>query len=150
MNFKTISVKTMRTKIAVAVVAVIAALVGVHYLCAGLAGTPKFRTLDVTRGELFIGVTASGTVEPMEIIDVGAQIVGCVKSFGPDPDRPGKTIDFRSRVKQGGVLAQLDDLPHKAEVDRARVNLRRAEADVNVRSTRNNTRRKNTSSAPKN
>jgi HlyD family secretion protein len=82
------------------------------------------------RGELFIGVTATGTVEPVEIIDVGAQIVGCVTSFGPDPDRPGKTIDYRSRVRQGGILAQLDDLPHRAELDRARVNLQLAEADL--------------------
>ena len=72
---------------------------------------PQFRTLPVMRGDLLIGVTATGTVEPVQIIDVGAQIVGMVKSFGPDANRPGKTIDYCSRVKEGDVLAQLDDLP---------------------------------------
>jgi HlyD family secretion protein len=120
----------MKPKVYMIIAAVVAAMLGVHYLRAGMAGAPKFRTLDVTRGELFIGVTATGTVEPVEIIDVGAQIIGCVKSFGPDEDRPGKTIDYRSRVKQGSVLAQLDDLPHQAEVDKARANQRFAEADL--------------------
>jgi HlyD family secretion protein len=120
----------MKTKTGVVLVALIAALVGAHYLRAGLSSCPKFRTLEVTRGELFTGVTATGTVEPVEIIDVGAQIVGCIKSFGPDPDRPGKTIDYRSRVKEGAVLAQLDDLPHRAEVDKARVNAKLTEAEL--------------------
>ena len=93
------------------------------YWRTGSAQRPKFRTVPVMRGDLFIGVTATGTVEPVEIIDVGTQIVGSIKSFGPDADRPGKTIDYRSRVKQGDVLAQLDDLPARAELDKARVNL---------------------------
>ena len=60
----------------------------------------------MAHGELFIGVTATGTVEPVQIIDVGAQIVGSIKNFGPDPDHPDKTIDYRSRVTKGAVLAQ--------------------------------------------
>lgn len=96
----------------------------------GFTTPPVFRTLPVVRDELFIGVTATGTVEPVEIIDVGAQIIGSIKSFGPDPDQPGKTIDYRSRVKQGAVLAQMDDLPHRAELDRATVDLRLAEAEL--------------------
>jgi HlyD family secretion protein len=91
---------------------------------------PQFRTLLVKRGELLIGVTATGTVEPLEIIDVGAQIVGMVKSFGPDSSRPGKTIDYCSRVKEGDVLAQLDDLPHQAGLKKAMAGLRLAEAEL--------------------
>ena len=56
--------------------------------------------------------------------------MGMIKSFGPDADRPGKTIDFNSRVKEGDVLAQLDDLPYKAELDKAVAGLRLAEAEV--------------------
>lgn len=96
----------------------------------GTSSQAKFRTLPVMRGELFIGVTATGTVEPVEIIDVGAQIVGSIRSFGPDPDREGKTIDFRSRVKKGAILAQLDDSPHRAEWDKAKANLKLAEAEL--------------------
>jgi HlyD family secretion protein len=91
---------------------------------------PQFRTLPVARGDLFIGVTATGNVEPVQIIDVGAQIVGMVKSFGPDGNRPGETIDYCSRVKQGDILAQLDDLPHQAELKRATAGLRLAEGEL--------------------
>ncbi len=91
---------------------------------------PQFRTLAVTRGDLFIGVTATGRLKPIEIIDVGAQIVGMIKSFGPDAGRPGKTIDFNSRVREGNVLAQLDDRPLRVELEKAAAGLRMAEADV--------------------
>ncbi len=77
-----------------------------------------------------IGVTATGSVEPVEIVDVGAQIVGMVKSFGPDAKQPGKTIDYCSHVKKGDVLAQLDDLPLKAELKKASAGLSLAEAEL--------------------
>ncbi len=108
----------------------VAGLGGAYYWGAGMASPPSFRTLSVMRGDLFIGVTATGTVEPVEIIDVGAQIIGSIKSFGPDPNRPGKTVDYNSQVKKGCVLATLDDLPHKAELDKAKANLELAEAEL--------------------
>ncbi len=112
-------------------VVVIGGLVGAHYYWrGGFADQPNFRTLTVTRGDLCIDVQANGTVEPVEIVDVGAQIVGSVKSFGPDLDKPGKTIDYRSRIKAGAVLAELDDLPHRAELDKARATLKLAEAEL--------------------
>jgi HlyD family secretion protein len=91
---------------------------------------PQFRVLEVMRGDLMIGVSATGTVEPVQIIDVGAQIVGMVKSFGPDANRPGKTIDYNSRVRENDVLAQLDDRPHRVELEKAVAGLRLAEAEV--------------------
>ena len=109
---------------------VIVGLGGAYYWGAGMASPASFRTLQVMRGDLFIGVTATGTVEPVEIIDVGAQIVGSIKSFGPDLERSGKTIDYNSQVKKGAILAKLDDSPHKAELDKAKANLELAEAEL--------------------
>jgi HlyD family secretion protein len=120
----------MRRTTSIVVAAAILGLVGAHYWRTSSAGRPKFRTLEAMRGELFIGVTATGNVEPVEIVDVGAQIVGIVKSFGPDLDKPNKTIDYCSRVKQGAVLAQLDDVPHQAELRKAQVQLKLAEAEL--------------------
>jgi biotin carboxyl carrier protein len=48
----------------------------------------------------------------------------------PDANRPGKTIDYCSRVKEGDVLAKLDDLPHQAELEKATANLRLTEAEL--------------------
>lgn len=113
------------------IVAAVTGLVGARYYWSGGASRPNFRTLPVSRGDLPISFTTTGFVEPVETIDVVVQIVGSIKQLGPDPDRPGKTVDYRSRVKAGGVLAQLDDLPHRAEVDKARATLRLSEAELN-------------------
>jgi HlyD family secretion protein len=112
------------------VVVGVGSLVGAHFWRGDDAEQPRFRTLPVRRGDLLIGVSATGTVEPVQIIDVGAQIVGIITEFGPDPDRPGKTIDYRSRVRQGAVLARLDDLPHRAALENAQASLRLQEADL--------------------
>ena len=120
----------MRVLVSLLLIAFVGGLLAVQYWRAGLNHPPKFRTLPVTRADLLIAVSATGTVEPVEIIDVGAQIMGCIRSFGPDPDRPGKTIDYRSRVKEGEVLAQMDDLPHRAEVDKSQASVKLAEAEL--------------------
>jgi HlyD family secretion protein len=44
-----------------------------------------FRVEKVTRGDLQINVRATGTVEPEETVDVGAQVVGRIKELGKDP-----------------------------------------------------------------
>jgi len=103
---------------------------GYYYWWAGSADPPEFSTVAATRGDLLLSVSATGSVEPVEIIDVGAQIIGIIKSFGPDPEQPGKTIDYRSRVRQGAVLAQLDDLPCKAELKKAAANQKLAEGEL--------------------
>ncbi len=128
----------MKTTLGLLFVAVLAGVGGWYYLQVGSTEPPKFRSLPVTRSNILIAVSATGTVEPVEIIDVGAQIIGSVKSFGPDPDRPGQTVDFRSRVKEGEVLAQLDDSPHRAELEKAQAALRLAEAEMKRGQTRRN------------
>src|SRR6516165_9801690 len=58
-----------------------------------------YRTERLTRGDLTAVVNATGTVEPVEVIDVGAQVNGQIKEFGKDLDNSAKNIDYRSRVE---------------------------------------------------
>jgi HlyD family secretion protein len=118
----------MKKLLVILVLLLLAGGVGYEWYNAG-SDRPQFRTLPVTRGDLFIGVTATGRLKP-EIIDVGAQIVGMIKSFGPDRDKPDKPIDYNSRVRQGDVLAQLDDRPHRVALEKAVAGLKMAEAEV--------------------
>lgn len=120
----------MRTIFGIAILVAGASLGGSWYMRANLQQAPQFRTLAVERGELLIAVSATGTVEPVEIIDVGAQIVGRIQQFGPDPREPGKTIDYGTQVQQDDVLAQLDDSPQLAELEKAQANLKLAEAEL--------------------
>jgi HlyD family secretion protein len=94
-----------------------------------------FQTARVTRGNLLIAISATGTVEPEEVIDVGAQVAGQILSFGRDAD--GKPVDYGSKVTEGTVLAKIDESLYAAEaaqaeaqVQAARANLQLAEADL--------------------
>ena len=101
---------------------------GVWYLRA--AGTPHvaFRTEAVTRGPLVVGVSASGTLEPEEVIDVGSQVAGQISAFGAGTD--GKTIDYGSPVAPGTVLARIDDTLYRAKAEQSRAQVRAAEQQL--------------------
>ncbi|SPD73569.1 Efflux transporter, RND family, MFP subunit [uncultured Desulfobacterium sp.] len=96
---------------------------------------PLFRTAAVSRGDLLATISATGTVEPEELVDVGAQVAGQINSFGKD--KQGKTIDYGSAVEEATVLAQIDDSLYAADValtaaqvQQAKAGLKRAEADL--------------------
>ena len=96
-----------------------------------------YRTVPLKRGELVATIGATGTVEPVELVDVGAQVAGKLNEFGKDLN--GKTVDFGSRVEEGMLLALIDDSLPKLDVAAARAQLSqssagvmRAEADVTV------------------
>jgi HlyD family secretion protein len=94
-----------------------------------------YRTAEVTRGDLLVSISATGTVEPEEVIDVGAQVAGQILSFGKDAH--GKTVDYGSVVEEGTVLARIDDSLYsadeaqaEAQVQSAGASLQRAQADL--------------------
>lgn len=89
-----------------------------------------FRTIPVKRGDLTVTISATGTVEPEEVVDVGAQVAGKINSFGPDPGKPGKIIDYGSEVDVGTVLARIDDSLYSAEVASTTAQLEQAKANV--------------------
>src|SRR5579864_3064137 len=96
----------------------------------GSVGEPPFRTDHPTRGSLVATINATGTIEPEEVIDVGAQVAGQIRAFGQDPVDPKRTIDYGSQVDQGTVLARIDDSLYAPEVDIARADLGLCQADV--------------------
>jgi HlyD family secretion protein len=94
-----------------------------------------YRTVPVKRGDLLVSISATGTVEPEEVIDVGAQIAGQIMAFGRDAG--GRTVDYGSPVEAGTILAQIDDSLYsadaaqaEAQVQSGRAALQRAEADL--------------------
>jgi HlyD family secretion protein len=87
-----------------------------------------FRTAPVERGDLTATIKATGTLEPEEVIDVGAQVAGLVLSFGKGAD--GQTVDYGSAVEEGMVLAQIDESLCGADVALAEAQLQQAEGQV--------------------
>ncbi len=110
---------------------------GAWYLARQQAPVAEFRTSPVVRQDLTATIGATGTLEPEEVVDVGAQVDGQIIAFGADPNQPGKLIDYGSNVDQGMVLAKIDDRLYrydlenaKAAVDSGRSAVVKAQADL--------------------
>jgi HlyD family secretion protein len=91
---------------------------------------PAFRSTPVKRGDLVATITATGVIEPVAVVQIGAQVAGIVIAFGKD--RHGNEIHWGSEVEKGMVLAKIDDSLYVAAVKTAEGQLKQAEAAVLV------------------
>ena len=121
-----------RMKQLLVLILLVAGTAGAYYAwgARGSEVRPNYRRGAVKQSDLIVNITATGTVEPEEVVDVGAQVAGRIEKLGQDPQRPGKTIDYGSEVEQGTVLAQIDGSVYRSHVEQAKANLQRAEADL--------------------
>lgn len=83
-----------------------------------------YQTAKVERGDIEDVVTATGTVQPLEFVDVGAQVSGQLKKLH---------IEVGSVVKEGDLLAEIDPTVFLANVDARRANLRNQQATMKDR-----------------
>ena len=101
-----------------------------YYYYEGGGGRASYRTVEVRRGDLRAAINATGTIEPEEVVDVGAQIAGEIQGFGTDPRDESKPISYGTPVEKGTVLARLDDALYRARLAQAQAAVARAEAEV--------------------
>jgi RND family efflux transporter, MFP subunit len=66
-------------------------------------------------------VTATGTIEPVETVEIGTQVSGKIETI---------YVDFNSQVKKGELLAELDKLNLLEKVSQAQANLTSAESQL--------------------
>jgi HlyD family secretion protein len=78
----------------------------------------SFATAILRRGEVAATISASGTIEPIEVVDVGAQVAGRISVFGVGKD--AKTLDYGSVVEEGALLAKIDDSVYAADLSVAK------------------------------
>jgi HlyD family secretion protein len=98
------------------------------YARATQARDSGFRTEEVNRGELVVTVSATGTLEPVDVVDVGAQVAGMITDFGVDEN--GKAIDYGSEVKPGTELAHIDSSLFDAKVKQSQAQVESAQRKV--------------------
>ena len=80
-----------------------------------------FRTAPVQRGDLTVRVTATGTIQPLNQVDVGAEISGLIEAVN---------VDFNDRVSLGQSLATMDKDQLSARVRQSEAQLISAKAKV--------------------
>ncbi len=81
----------------------------------------QYETQQAKRGNLTIIVTATGTLQPTNEVEVGSEQSGIVESV---------EVDYNDRVVVGQVLARLDTSKPDAQVTQAKAALESAKAKV--------------------
>ncbi|MDQ7790220.1 MAG: efflux RND transporter periplasmic adaptor subunit [Clostridia bacterium] len=81
----------------------------------------QFKTQEVQRGDITVIVTATGTLQPTNQVDVGSELSGIIKNV---------EVDYNDKVKVGQVLARLDTSKLEAQVTQSRAALESAKAKV--------------------
>lgn len=94
---------------------------GAWWLLSRPPETIRFTTAEVERGDLAIRVTATGTLQPVNQVDVGTEVSGTIVRV---------LVDFNDRVEAGQVLAELDPDQSRAKTRQSEAALALAEARV--------------------
>ncbi|MEA3240869.1 MAG: efflux RND transporter periplasmic adaptor subunit [Pseudomonadota bacterium] len=108
--------------VAVILVALLLTLIGTTYFVTRGSRAPvSYRSQKAAKGNLTITVTAIGTLEPTNQVDVGVEVSGTIETV---------EVDFNDRVKEGQVLTRLDTSKLQAQVLQAKAALTAARARV--------------------
>ena len=102
---------------------VVIALAGALLVWLGLddQSAAKYRTAVLQRGDLTVTVTATGSVQPTNEVEISSELSGIIRTVA---------VDYNDRVKVGQVLAELDTDKLKAEVAHSRATLLARQANV--------------------
>lgn len=87
----------------------------------GTSEEPQYKTEEVQRGNLSVIVSATGTLQPTNKVDVSSELSGIVKHV---------SVDYNDRVKKGQTLAQLDTTKLEAQLTQSKAALESARAKV--------------------
>jgi HlyD family secretion protein len=81
----------------------------------------RYVTAEVAVGDVVEKVQATGTVQPVLQVQIGAQVTGRVARVN---------VDFNSVVKKGDVLAEIDPTLYGAQVNQQQANLAAQRAQI--------------------
>jgi HlyD family secretion protein len=112
----------------IAVVAALAAI-GIYWWSASSSTTTiSYTTSAVKRGDLTTTVTATGTVEPVDQVDVSSELSGTVSEVLADYNDTVKAGQVIARINTDKLTAQTNSI--RAELEAARASVAEAEATV--------------------
>lgn len=81
----------------------------------------RYRLASVAKGDIDTYVSATGTLNPVTLVQVGTQVSGTIERL---------FADYNSQVEEGQVVAQLDQASFRAKVAEAAASLENARADL--------------------
>jgi HlyD family secretion protein len=102
-----------------------AAIVASSLVIARSTASATYQTVPVVRQDLSQTITASGTVNPQNTVNVGTQVSGTISQV---------YVDFNSHVHKGQILARLDASQLQAQLSQAEAQLAEAQAQAGAAS----------------
>jgi HlyD family secretion protein len=82
---------------------------------------PQVVQATISEGTIIEAVQATGTLEPIRVVNVGSQVSGIVQNL---------YVDFNSIVKRGQLIAELDPDLLQVQVDLQEANVSRQEGEI--------------------
>src|ERR1700756_4787370 len=104
-----------------AILAVLLLVLVAFYFLRSRDGEDRYVTAAVTRGPIVRSVIATGTVNPVTVVQVGSYVSGPIQSI---------YADFNAPVKAGQLIAKIDPRPFQVKVDAAAAALANAKAQI--------------------
>ncbi len=100
---------------------IIAGAIGYHFYGAGDGQQFDYTTQAAKTGDLQVIVTATGSIQPTDQVDISSELSGTVRKVN---------VTYNSPVKAGEILLELDTNKQEADVQSARAQLASAKANV--------------------
>lgn len=115
----------IRAALTLLILVVVAALIVMWMQARARAQVPSYQTAAVTRGDLSVTVTATGTIQGLNTVEVGAEVSGRIAKV---------YVDYNDRVEAGQLLAEIDPDQFIAAVEEAKARV--VAADAHIRQAR--------------
>jgi len=115
--------KRLRAGLLIVVILIVASIAAASIWKGGAdkANSMQYKTQNAQVGDLTVTVSATGTLQPTNQVEVGSELSGIVKSV---------EVDYNDVVKVGQVLARLDTEKLKARVIQSKATLKSVQARV--------------------
>lgn len=113
----------VRLAVTVCTVAVIVAVVWL-VLKPASGGHIMLQTAFAVKADIRSSVTATGTVEPVTLVDVGTQVSGIIDKL---------YVDYNDHVKAGQLIAEMDKVTLEAELEQAEARLASSKTEYEYR-----------------
>ena len=116
-----------KTKVAVIIASAVVAAGAITWIALGASGKNDIvlETAPVSRIKIENSVTATGTVEPVTLVDVGTQVSGIIAKL---------YADYNDVVKQGQLIAEMDKVTLEADLRLSQAELESSKSEYEYQS----------------
>jgi len=84
---------------------------------------PQYTTQRCTQGDLVVAVTATGTLDPTNCVEIGCEISGTIRTV---------EVDYNDAVKTGDLLLTFDTIELEAQVAKSKATLAVRQAELQL------------------